>query len=257
MHQPVIETTFADYRSTLGKIKSAIYMLTHNPSGKRYVGQSKEVKKRWTTYYRRHKSLASQPKLFNLLSATDLTEWTLTILEEVNDPADLLDVEDKWIEKLGTEKELNCSKGQREFHSEKLPISSMSQYLKQFFFVPIGNYYIIGAERNYKIQVSPSVNCNIMKNEKISRAELKKICENHFLHWRKELMLEKLISRMGWRQTHKTVESTNFFVDVPLVDSNNINFVGKIKYANEYFEMEYSLVKEIVTFSNLIIAEKI
>lgn len=73
---------------------SGIYMLTF-PSGKKYVGQSWDIEKRWYLYSR---SRTQSPKLKNALDKYDFDDVKLEILEEINDSQEEMDErESYWI----------------------------------------------------------------------------------------------------------------------------------------------------------------
>lgn len=95
--------------------KCGIYVVTNELSGKRYVGQSKNIKKRWQD----HRSKAIHPKkadeftkeLYVDMRTFSLENFSIKILEECSED-ELKNKEVEWINKLGTyQREYNHSPG--------------------------------------------------------------------------------------------------------------------------------------------------
>lgn len=65
------------------KVKlSGIYIITHEPSGKFYIGMSRDVLTRWSSHYTDIKTAShSSPLFMNLFLQTDITEWSFRIIE--------------------------------------------------------------------------------------------------------------------------------------------------------------------------------
>jgi len=65
------------------KVKlSGIYIITHEPSGKYYIGMSRDIFSRWGSHYGSIKTAAhSSTSFMNLFLQSDITDWSFRILE--------------------------------------------------------------------------------------------------------------------------------------------------------------------------------
>lgn len=65
------------------KIKlGGIYIITHEPSGRYYIGMSRDIFSRWGSHYTSIKQAShSSPDFTNLFLSTDITEWSFRVLE--------------------------------------------------------------------------------------------------------------------------------------------------------------------------------
>ena len=65
------------------KVKlSGIYIITHEPSGKFYIGMSRDIYARWGSHYGSIKTAShSSTSFMNLFLQTDITEWSFRVLE--------------------------------------------------------------------------------------------------------------------------------------------------------------------------------
>lgn len=65
------------------KVKlSGIYIITHEPSGKFYIGMSKDIFSRWGSHYGSIKTASHSSNLFmNLFLQTTIDEWSFRVIE--------------------------------------------------------------------------------------------------------------------------------------------------------------------------------
>jgi len=247
----ILKSNFKSYKSDL-KTLSGIYLLHHLPSDEIYVGQSKEIKKRWTTYATKSKATEKQPKLWNILEKSNIEDWDCYVLKEVDDISTLLDVEDEFIELYDSERSLNCSRHLREAYVVKRELSFYENHLSKSIetFRNMKIHYFTGEElyvTDLKTNVSIDV-CDLKKQYTLNEIRnLKLPILNEFGKYIKDPF-----TYFGVKQLHKTHIQLSYFADL----SNFTDLKKDIKL-DDNLTLRVTWSKKQIRNDSIIVLEKI
>lgn len=209
----ILKSNFRRYKSDL-KILSGIYLLHHVPSDEIYVGQSKEIKKRWTTYAKKSKTTIGQPKLWEILEPSNIEDWVCYVLKEVPDVTELLDIEETFIDLYDSEKSLNCSKHLREAYVVKRDLNyynaHLSKMLKTFELICLTHF---DGESVFETSINNQVSLDVVDlNKKYTLKEIEKLKLPMLREYQE--YIKDPFGYFGVKQMYKTNCITRYFGDL-------------------------------------------